>query len=213
MIICEYCKKNITWQKQKGRYYGSCQRNLPECKTQSFIREDKVTAQVEARLDDLVCPSQQIISWLTNLLRSDFQLSIDNHEEAEKALEQRIQRIKRMDDELYDDKLAGFIVADRYREKHDAFLSEIKELEKQKGGISQEYEDKYMNGVSVIELSQDAKRQFADETIDNDEKRLILTKLFEKITIKDNSVSVTYTKLTNAIARKSVQTREILANV
>lgn len=213
MIMCDYCKKYITWQKQKGRYYGSCQRDLPECKAQSFIREDKVAAQVEARLGDLVCPSRPIISWLTNLLRSDFQLSIDNHEEAEKALEQRIQRVKRMDDELYDDKLSGFISADRYREKHDAFVSEIKELEKQKGGVSQDYEEKYMKGISVIELSQDAKRQFMDESIDNDEKRQILTKLFEKITVKDNSVSVTYTKLTNVIARKSVQTREILANV
>lgn len=212
MIICEHCGKNVTWQKQKGRYYGACQRDLPECKAQNFIREDKIIELVEAKLDDLVCPSQQIISWLTNLLRSDFQLTVNNHEEAQKALEQRMQRIKRMDEELYDDKLAGFIPARRYQEKHDAFISEIKGLEQQIGGLSQEYEDKYMEGISVIELTQDAKRQFSDAKIDNDEKRLILTKLFEKISIKDNSISVTYTKLTSAIARKSVQTREILAH-
>lgn len=54
-------------------------------------------------------------------------------------------------------------------------------------------------------------KQFKDENIDNDEKRLILTKLFEKISVKNNSLSATYTKLAQAIARKSVQTKEILA--
>lgn len=212
MVTCEHCGKNITWQKQKGRLYGACQRNLPECKAQKFIREDRLLEQIEAKLDELVCPSQEIISWITNLLRSDFQLSVNNQEEAEKALEQRILRIKRMDEMLYDDKLTGLVSAERYLEKHKAFVSEIKGLQQQKGGLGQEYEEKYMNGISVIELSQDAKKQFADENIDNDEKRLILTKLFEKISVKDNIISVTYTKLTNAIAQNSVQTREILAN-
>ncbi len=211
IIVCEHCGKNVTWQKQKGRMYGACQRRLPACRAQKFIREDEVFASVESKLDDLICPSQQIISWLTNLLRSDFQLTVNNQEEAEKALYERIQRVKRMDDMLYDDKLAGLVSVERYLEKHEAFASEIKGLEKQKGGLSQEYEEKYMNGISVIELSQDAKRQFKDQNIDNDEKRQILTKLFEKISVKDNSISVTYTKLTGAIARKSVQTREILA--
>ncbi len=67
-----------------------------------------------------------------------------------------------------------------------------------------------MNGISEIELSQGAKRLFADENTNNDEKRIILTKLFEKISLKDNSVSVTYTKLTQAIARNSGLSKEIL---
>jgi len=115
-----------------------------------------------------------------------------------------------MDDMLYDDKLAGLISAGRYQEKHEAFVSELKGLEKQKGGVSQKYEEKYMKGISDIELSQDAKRLFADTNVTNDEKRVILTKLFAGIRLKDNIVSVTYTKLAQAIALNSGQTREIL---
>lgn len=40
IIVCDHCGKNITWQLQKGRLYGSCQRNLEACKKQSFVRED-----------------------------------------------------------------------------------------------------------------------------------------------------------------------------
>ncbi|HET8669048.1 MAG TPA: hypothetical protein VFM05_00010, partial [Candidatus Saccharimonadales bacterium] len=126
------------------------------------------------------------------------------------ALDDRIARIRRMDDMLYDDKLAGLVSAERYMEKHESFASELKSLEKQKGGISQQYEEKYMKGISEIELSQDAKRLFADPNVTNDEKRAILTKLFQKISLKDNIVSVTYTKLAQAIAVNSGQTKEIL---
>ncbi len=143
-------------------------------------------------------------------MHQDFQLSVNNVEEAQKALDERIERIKRMDDMLYDDKLAGLISGERYQNKHDSFISEINDLQKQKGGISQEYETKYMNGISEIELSQDAKRLFADENTSSDDKRIILTKLLEKISLKDNSVSVTYTKLTQAIARNSGLSKEIL---
>lgn len=210
VMICEHCGKNITWQLQKGRLYGSCQRKLEACKKQSFVREDAVLELIQGKLDELICPSPEVITWLTTLLHQDFQLSVNNVEEAQKALDERIERIKRMDDMLYDDKLAGLISGERYQSKHDSFISEINDLQKQKGGVSQEYETKYMNGISEIELSQDAKRLFADENTSSDDKRIILTKLFEKISLKDNSVSVTYTKLTQAIARNSGLSKEIL---
>lgn len=210
VMFCGHCGKNITWQLQKGRLYGSCQRRSEVCKKQSFIREDAVIELIEDKLDDLICPSSEVITWLTALLRQDFQLSINNVEEAQKALDERIERIKRMDDTLYDDKLIGLISSERYQAKHDSFVSEIKALQKQKGGVSQEYEIKYMNGISEIELSQDAKRIFTDENTNNDDKRIILTKLFADISLKDNSVSVTYTKLAQAIARNSGLSKEIL---
>ena len=83
-----------------------------------------------------------------------------NTEEAEKNIQHHIARLKRMDEMLYDDKLTGEISPERYQKKHETFVSEIKELEKQKGSISQEYKKKYLEGVTVIELTQTAKARF-----------------------------------------------------
>jgi len=210
VMVCEHCGKNITWQLQKGRLYGSCQRKLEACKKQSFVREDAILGLIRGKLDDLICPSPEVITWLTTLLRQDFQLSVNNVDQAQKALDERIERIKRMDDILYDDKLAGLISSERYLIKHKSFDNEINDLQKQKGGISQEYKTKYMDGISDIELSQDAKRLFADKNISNDDKRIILTKLFAGISLKDNFVSVRYTKLAQSIARNSGLSKEIL---
>ena len=68
-----------------------------------------------------------------------------------------------------------------------------------------------MDGISVIEMSQDAIRQFKDENIDNEDKRTILSKLIENITLKNGILSVNYTKLAEAIARNSIKSKEIMA--
>jgi len=211
MVTCGYCHKFITWQIQKGNLYGSCQRTLAECKKQKMMRETAVNEVVEQMLVDLVSPSQTVITWLTNLLKEDFKTGLDNQKDAIVAIEHRITRITRMDEMLYDDKLAGEVSLERYKEKHEAFLAEIKELNSKKGKVDPEYQAKYMSGIKIIELSQVAHSQFIDENIDNDTKRDILTKLLETLVLKDDSISVEYTKLTKAIARKSGETRRIYA--
>lgn len=211
MINCAHCGKAVTWQRQKGSLYGSCQRQSQICKSQKFLREVDANAVIEQVLDDLVSPSQAVISWLTELLRNDFKTEISTHKESTNAVNLRIRRLQQMDDMLYDDKLTGDISVERYKEKHNAFQDEISELKNKLGGIDEGYKDKYMQGISIIELSQLAKEQFLDPNIDNSEKRVILTKLFENITVEDGSISVKYTKLAKAIARKSGQTRRIYA--
>jgi hypothetical protein len=212
LITCTHCGKTVTWQKQKGKLYGSCQRLTKACRSQKFLKEVEANAVIEQILDDLVSPSQAVVSWLTELLRSDFSTEIDAGEEAAKAINMRISRLNKMDEMLYDDKLSGEVSIERYKEKHTAFQEEIDELKNKLGGVDEAYKTKYMEGISIIELTQVAKKQFLDPNIDNDDKRSILTKLFESITLENDSVSVKYTKLAQAIARKSGQTRRIYAN-
>lgn len=209
MLWCGYCDKLITWQLQKGVLYGSCQRNTAECKAQKMIREEDAHGAIVDMLGNLVSPSQEIITWLTTLLKENFNTELNNRKDAVDAIEHRIKRLQQMDEMLYDDKLAGEVNAERYKSKHEAFLAEIETLNSQKGGIDPAYERKYMQGISIIKLTQVAKEQYLDEKLDNDSKRDILTKLFEKMVVKDGSVSVIYTKLTQAIAQKSSETRRI----
>jgi len=72
IMICEHCGKTITWQKQKGRLYGACQRRTLECQKQKFVREDAIMGLIENKLDDLICPAPQVVGWLVTLLRQDF---------------------------------------------------------------------------------------------------------------------------------------------
>ncbi len=210
IMHCSICGKAITWQKQKGRLYGSCQRDLDACKQRKFIKEEEVRKRIENMLVSLICPSERVIEWLIDLLRSDFQDTVDNRQQEIQAIETKIRRLETMDDMLYDDKLAGLINQERYAKKHEELQTQLAETKKQLGGISKEYEERYMEGVTIIELSQHASAFYRGEDKDNDEKRAILTKLFASMVVEVDSVSVKFTKLAQAIAAKSLESRRIM---
>ncbi len=46
IITCEICGGVVTWQLQKGRYYGACRRRNPACKIKKSIREDYLEKMV-----------------------------------------------------------------------------------------------------------------------------------------------------------------------
>jgi DNA invertase Pin-like site-specific DNA recombinase len=58
LIRCEDCKTVITWQLQKGRYYGACKRLSEGCMKSKLLREDQVEQCIIDMLKNLVCPQR-----------------------------------------------------------------------------------------------------------------------------------------------------------
>jgi hypothetical protein len=151
-----------------------------------------------------------MIKFVISEIESDYKNSIDIQTEARKAILTRIQRLEAMDETLYDDKLSGEIPIDRYIQKHEAFKSDISDLKAQVGDLDQDYKELHDEAVSMIELTQDADALFHDPEATNDEKRVILTKLFQTMTVDDSTVSVKFTNLARCIAKRSAETRVIM---
>ena len=122
VVTCATCGSQVSWQLQKGRYYGACQRRDERCKNRKYkyIREDVVQEVVKQELERLLCPSQSILEWVVDSMRSDVEKAADNRAEVEQNTKTRIERIKSMDEALYDDKLAGVITQERYESKHES---------------------------------------------------------------------------------------------
>lgn len=208
MIRCEDCQGVVTWEKHKGRYYGSCQRRKEICRGKKFLREDRAEDIITTMLEKLVCPSERIIEWVTASLQSNHQTDTTNREEIVTALRSKIDRTERMDNDLYDDKLAGVISMDKYTEKHEQFMSQKRELNEQLEGLDDSRELQFEHGLTILELSQQAARIYAQKS--SEQKRVIMTELFHSMTVKDGSISVTFTKLAQAIAEKSEESRDIM---
>lgn len=48
MMTCNHCGAVITWQRQKGRYYGACQRNLDLCKEKNY--SERIGSKIRSRV-------------------------------------------------------------------------------------------------------------------------------------------------------------------
>jgi len=208
IISCSNCGRLVTWQLQKGHYYGACQRTSETCKAYKFLREDKLENDVVDLLKSLVCPSQEIIAWVAEALKERHQTSADKNAKLAESIQTQIDRLKRMDDNLYDDKLAGDISQDRYQEKHTEITNEVGLLEERLGKIDYLSSRRLERKLVLLELSQKAAQIFPSKT--PDQKRLVISKLFDNLTYHDGVVSVNYTKFSKTIAQNVKLTHQII---
>ena len=208
LIKCENCGGAVTWQLQKGRYYGRCQRLKPECKDAKTVREDRVEEQVYEALKNLVSPAPAVIEWVINELRKRKATGSETREQTLKALGTQIDRLTRMDGELYDDKLAGDITRDIYDTKHARFVAQRAELEGKREALLESGNSDLEQRIALLNLSQKAAEIYRTRTIE--QKRLIIIKLFKSITYNNGSISVTYTNFVKVIANKTLKSKEIL---
>ncbi|HUD06814.1 MAG TPA: recombinase family protein [Candidatus Saccharimonadales bacterium] len=208
VITCEDCGGMVTWQYQKGRYYGACQRRNKSCSSVKFLREDKVEEAIIKELEKLVSPSQEVIDWVASSMREEHQINIDNREKMLASMETQLVRLERMDNELYDDKLAGVIPLDKYEIKHAQFMAQKNDIEVKRAEIDVSIAKGLEQRLIILELSQKAASIYQMRS--PDQKRLIITKLFANITYKGGLVSVNYTNFSRAIAERVLKTSNLL---
>jgi magnesium-transporting ATPase (P-type) len=103
---------------------------------------------------------------------------------------------------------SGEISKERYEEKHGQFMKQKAEIESQLTNIDASMSERLEQRLVILELSQKAADLYAKKT--PEQKRLIISKLFENLTLKGGVVSVKYSKFTEAIADKVQKTRNLL---
>jgi len=208
VITCKNCGGLVTWQLQKGRFYGTCQRGSEACRGRKLLREDRIEAEVVAALKELVSPSQEIIQWVADTMRDQHQNSIEEKENLCNSIKTQLDRIERMENHLYDDKLSGEISPDKYADKHAQFELEKTQLHEQLNGIDRTFGARIDQILVLLELSQKAAQIYGN--MSPQQKRLIITKLFKEIAFDNNSLSIIYTNLAQTIAKNVVETRKII---
>ena len=210
ILVCGHCSKVITWQSQKGHLYGACQRDLPECKQNKMVREEHIQEVLTDKLKALISPSPEIVSWLVARLNTEFDSNVDSAEIYRETIKSRMNKLEKMDEMLYDDKLTGGITQDRYEAKHVDIKKQLEELSDQLLVSDTTIESRHNEAIDLIELTQTAYDQYVTADLTNEAKRTILTKLFDSVTFINNSLSVSYTYLAESIAQKSEKTRQIM---
>lgn len=208
LITCNGCNGLVTWQLQKGRYYGSCQRKSEQCKSSKFLREDAIEEEIARMLQNLVSPSPEVIEWVASAMKSKHRIKIEDNTKLIVSIEAQLDRIQRMDSNLYDDKLAGEISEEKYSEKHQELNNNRLELEERLSKVDKTLSEMLDKKLVLLELSQKAAEIYTKKT--PEQKRTIITKLFRKLEYTGESVSVSYTNFSRAIAQNVTLTQQIM---
>jgi site-specific DNA recombinase len=208
LIRCENCHSIVTWQLQKGHYYGVCRRLTEACKQGKMLREDKIEEMIMTELKKLVCPSPEVIEWVVKTMQAQHQERIEQREQLLTSLQTQLKRIKSMEETLYDDKLSGEITKERYEEKHEHFIKQQSDIEDQINQIDRSIGDRLEQRLVILELSQKAASIYASKP--PEQKRLIISKLFANLSLQAGSLSVNYSKFAEAIAKRVQKTSNLM---
>ena len=208
MIRCMDCNSLVTWQLQKGRYYGLCRRLNSTCKCSPALKEENIDDAVKTALKQVVCPYPALINWIVQKLG---ELNINkskNDDDMRASLNKQIHHYRQMDDNLYDDKLSGLITIKKYQIKHQEFNSKIENLNKEIDSLNINRNLDLDYKIKLIELSQKADLIYQNGTAD--QKRLIISKLFENLTMKGGILSIKYNQVMTIFSQKLEQSINIM---
>ncbi|MFZ2545071.1 MAG: recombinase family protein [Candidatus Saccharimonadales bacterium] len=174
LLHCVNCGATITWQLQKGRYYGSCQRRNETCKHHPMIREDNLEIIVNAALQEIDegDPERKAFHKIKEVLEESQQPYVGQHRlNVMKLIKRQIRRNEAMEDNLYEDKLSGVIGEDKYQTKSREITANIDQLQDR------------LHRIEAIEGATKTDASTADTLVDLYEsesktgKRIILAKL------------------------------------
>lgn len=202
MVKCG-CGHLIIWEHQKGRWYGRCQHCRKKC-----LREDRYDQLLMETFDKLMCPSDKLVKWVQAQLLAKHQKDKQLHESALKQLQESLDRVRKQQHILYDDRLAGRITTERYDDLSKSFEAKESDLKVRIDQIDDITHEGFEEGIKIFKISQEAAKTYSKKSVEA--KRIIISKLFSNLGWDGSSPLLKLNELAEWIADRSEQTRGLI---
>ncbi|HYC34160.1 MAG TPA: recombinase family protein [Candidatus Paceibacterota bacterium] len=194
-IFCGNCHKTVTWERQKGHWYGACK----QCKAQlaedkKYIRQEDVEARLMAKIEVVAPQNERVLEVLRKALKESHSEEIAYHDAQVKGINGSLERIQQRKRAMYDDKLDGRISADFYDEKLKSFKQEEELLTENLKKLKSDNTEYYKVGFSIHELALRAGAIYRSQKASIEERRALLAYAYETVSVVGGVVTPVYTK-------------------
>lgn len=207
VIRCTDCGGTITWEFQKGVWYGHCNR-FKGCPKKEYAKQEGVEEQIFEHFEKLLCPSPEIAEWIIESLKTRHQNDMYDYSAIVDALRKEQDTKKRSLDTLYEDRLIGRITPEKYDELSKIIEQDLKTLEKNIAEVGNKSRQQLKTGIDVLEKSQQAAKVYAQKS--PAEKRKLLSELFTDLRLDGTRLEVDYNPYSAAISKRVEMHKQIV---
>ena len=210
LFTCVNCEGMITWEQQKGIWYGHCNsyNKYRGCLKQKWIRQDNIEEELLDMFDSLVCPSPAIMDWVRNALRARHESTMHLHHASTEQLRSELDMITRKKDILYEDRLAERISLASYDKMFKELLQKEEDTKESLDNVDDFANRQFEHGMKMLDLSQKASTVFSERS--PEQKRIILTRLFSNLSVNGPELRVELSELALAIADRVKTHKKLL---
>ena len=194
-VFCGSCNRTVTWECQKGHWYGACK----QCKAQlskdkQYIRQSVLEDDLLARICSVAPKDEQILTVLNKALKESHSEEIKLHEAQVESINNSLQRIQQRKRKMYDDRLDERITIQEYDQRIKTFTQEEEDLVEALGKLKSNNTEFYKVGIAIHSLALRAKDIYLSDKATVEERRLLLSYVFSNITVLRGNITAEYTK-------------------
>ncbi|KKR46467.1 MAG: Recombinase [Parcubacteria group bacterium GW2011_GWB1_40_14] len=190
LVVCEGCNGRVTWETQKGHWYGHC--NTRNCPSRLYVRQEKFEEQVLPLLDRIAIKNSSLAEVIQRGMRESYMDQVAYRESSLEQIEEHRMRVQKRKDTMYEDRLEGRISLERWQledKKADALLAEIDE---QRGKIRKAETDYRDLGANVVELARKSRRIYESKKRKPQERHLLFSLVFSSLSLNADRLTPTY---------------------
>ena len=194
-VFCGNCKRTVTWERQKGHWYGACKQCKAKlAKNKQYIRQEDVEDNLMAHIITVAPKNERIMTILSKALKESHSEESAYHDTQMKNINNGLERIQQRKKTMYDDRLDGRISVESYDEKLDEFNLEEESLINSLGKLKSDNTEYYKIGIAFHELALRSREIYLSQKATVEERRLLLAYAFSNISVLRGDIKVEYTK-------------------
>lgn len=191
-IKCEECGGVITWETQKGHWYGHCN-HYKKCSQKSYMKQNEVEDQLFPYFKDAMPKNERVLNWLVKAMKESHIDEVDYNTQKRESFSRIIRTADKRIEEAYKDKLDGKmpvalcekVMKDTTKEKEEA----IEAL----GKLSESRTAYYEAGYAIHELALQATKIYQSPISKTEDKRMLLSYIFSNLTLNERKIGANYT--------------------
>lgn len=191
MIHCEECGGTITWEKQKGTWYGHCNRYKP-CSQKKYVRQDIIEKQLFPLFIDVAPKNERVLEWLKKALKEEHKETMGRSAVERKALNQEYEKLQNRLETIYEDKIDGKISEADYERRFEKYTDEQKCIVEQLENMDTKKTAYYEAGYAVHELACKAKQIYQSKKASTEQRRLLMSYIFSNLTLEGQEIRPNY---------------------
>lgn len=200
LIRCGECGGLVTWETQKGHWYGHCNRQYRNCGQKKYAREENLEEQLVPHLEKIAVKNERFLQWIKYALKESHGDEIAYNANAREELNKRYATAQRRLEMLYDDKIDGKIDQALYDVKFEQYKKDREDAVAALKSHNEASTKYYELGSNILDLAHRAKNIYLQEESSTEERRTLLGLVFSNLTLKDRILSAAYTPAFEALS-------------
>jgi DNA invertase Pin-like site-specific DNA recombinase len=192
-LSCENCGGMVTWEIQKGHWYGHCHNHKlsRHCTQKTYIRQEKVEEQVLAYLPQIAPKSQEMLAWIEETIKTDFEEDTKAREIEVSRLNTLLAKVRQKKDKYYEARVDQTVPEDFCNRKIKECLEEEESLKTALDNADQQSELYKELRIAIHRLAFYASKIYQKTIVD--EKRLLLSQFFTNLLQNGYEIKPKYT--------------------